>query len=65
MKKLQPISGVVSSATQLMPLNYPPEESSKPGTSGKRFQTLEDKFLPDMKRVPGTEIRFTEIPKLK
>lgn len=50
MKKLQPLSGVVSSATQLMPLNYPPEESNKPGTSGKRFQTLEDKFLPDMKK---------------
>lgn len=65
MKKLQPLSGVVSSVTQFMPLNYPPEENSEPGTSGKRFQTLEDKFLPDMKMISGTEIRFTEIPKLK
>lgn len=60
------MSGVVNSVTQLIPLTYPPEESSEPdSTSGKRFQTLEDKFLPNMKKVPGTEIRFTEIPTLK
>ena len=66
MKKFQPLSGIVSSAAQLISLNYPPEENSETGsTSGKRFQSLEDKFLPDMKKIPGTEIRFTEIPKLK
>lgn len=65
-EKLQPLSGVVSSVTQLIPLSYPVEASSEPDSSSdKRFQTLEDKFLPDMKKVPGTEIRFTEIPKLK
>ena len=63
-KKLQPLSGVVNSVTQLIPLKYPAEESTEPdSTSEKRFQSLEDKFLPNMKKVPGTEIRFTEIPK--
>lgn len=65
-KKLQPLSGVVCSVTQLIPLQFPAIESTEPdSTTEKRFQTLEDKYLPDMKQVPGTEIRFTEIPKDK
>ena len=66
MKRLQPLSGTVNSVTELIPLSYPAEESTEPdSTSDKRFQTLEEKLLPDMKKVPGTEIRFTEIPKIK
>ncbi|KFM68531.1 hypothetical protein X975_14088, partial [Stegodyphus mimosarum] len=65
-KKLQPLSGVVSSVTQLVPLSYPSQESTEPdSTTERRFQTLEDKYLPDMKKVPGTEIRFTDIPQNK
>ncbi|GIY75336.1 protein AAR2 homolog [Caerostris extrusa] len=64
--RLQPTCGTVSSVTQLIPLSYPTEESKEPdSTSEKRFQSLEDKYLPNMKQVPGTEIRFTEIPKIK
>lgn len=66
MHKLQPVCGVVNSVTQLIPLSYPAKESTEPdSTTEKKFQTLEDKYLPDMKKVPGTEIRFTEIPKNK
>lgn len=63
---MQPLSGVVSSVTELVPLDYPLKESTEPDSSSeKKFQTLEDKYLPDMKKVPGTEIRFTEIPRIK
>ncbi|GFY51865.1 protein AAR2 homolog [Trichonephila inaurata madagascariensis] len=62
--QLQPLCGTINSVTQLVPLNYPTKESSEPdSTTDKRFQSLEEKYLPNMKQVPGTEIRFTEIPK--
>uniref|UniRef100_A0A2L2YE17 Protein AAR2 homolog n=1 Tax=Parasteatoda tepidariorum TaxID=114398 RepID=A0A2L2YE17_PARTP len=64
--RLQPLNGSISSVTQLLPMQYPSKESSEPDSSNeKRFQSLEEKFLPDMKVVPGTEIRFTTIPKNK
>ncbi|XP_054718335.1 protein AAR2 homolog [Uloborus diversus] len=65
-KRLQPTSGVINSVTQLIPLSYPAKENAEPGSStGKRFKSLEDKYLPEMKKVPGTEIRFTEIPEMR
>ncbi|KAF8792634.1 Protein AAR2 like protein [Argiope bruennichi] len=62
--RLQPECGSVSSVTEFVPQNFPIEESAEPdSTTERRFRTLEEKYLPNMKQVPGTEIRFTEIPK--
>ncbi|XP_055939138.1 protein AAR2 homolog [Argiope bruennichi] len=64
--RLQPECGSVSSVTEFVPQNFPIEESAEPdSTTERRFRTLEEKYLPNMKQVPGTEIRFTEIPKNK
>lgn len=67
LKKLQPLCGTVSSVPQLVPLSYPPEQEKEEDqiVQTRSSCSLEDKYLPKMDKVPGTEIRFTEIPKLR
>ena len=65
LEKLQPLSGKICAVMQL---------ESTPSDTASRQQAAEhqtaatrpsEKDLADMKPVPGTEIRFTEVPKRK
>lgn len=64
-QRLQPENGKISAATQLTPLVYPvPQDTVMEVQRLERLpkQSLEDQLLPQMKPLPGTELRFTTIP---